>query len=93
MRIFSVALEMSATWLAPLAMTRIGPLRVGLWSINWQIACILGAVSLIWVAQSSYTAALSLVVAVVLSRIGLWGFDLSVQMLVQEVRFPNDQVQ
>ena len=87
MRTVSVALEVSATWLAPWAMDKVGPLRTGLWSINWQIFFLICAVVVFWIAQSPLVAALGLVIGVVLSRIGLWGFDLSVQILVQEVCF------
>ena len=87
MRTVSVALEISATWLAPRAMDKVGPLRTGLWSINWQISFLLCAVVVFWIVQSPLMAALGLVFGVVLSRIGLWGFDLSVQILVQEVCF------
>ena len=85
MRTVSAGLEMSATWLAPRAMDRVGPLRSGLWSINWQIFFLIGSVTVFWVVESSSIAALGLVVGVVLSRVGLWGFDLSVQILVQQV--------
>ena len=85
MRTVSVALEVSATWLAPWAMDKVGPLRTGLWSINWQIFFLICAVVVFWIVQSPLVAALGLVIGVVLSRIGLWGFDLSVQILVQEV--------
>ena len=85
MRTISVVLEMSATWIAPWAMDKVGPLRAGLWSISEQIFLLVGAVISFWVVKSPSMSALSLVVGVVLSRVGLWGFDLSVQILVQEV--------
>ena len=87
MRTTSVVLEMSATWVAPWAMNKVGPLRAGLWSISEQIFLLVGAVIAFWVVKSPSMSALSLVVGVVLSRAGLWGFDLSVQVLVQEVCF------
>ncbi len=86
LRTASVALEMSATWLAPLASHKVGPVRAGLWSISWQTTAIIGAVSFFWVAPDPLVAAGCLVAGVAVSRIGLWGFDLSVQVLVQEVR-------
>jgi len=85
LRTVSVALEMSATWLAPLAMNKVGPLRAGLWSVSWQVVCVFGAVASIWTSGTPYFAALGLIAGVVLSRVGLWGFDLSVQILLQEV--------
>ena len=86
LRTASVALEMSATWLAPLASHKVGPVRAGLWSISWQATAIIGAVSFFLAAQDPLVAAGCLVAGVAVSRIGLWGFDLCVQVLVQEVR-------
>lgn len=87
LRTVSVAFEISATWLAPLAMRIIGPTRAGLWFINWQIACVVVAASCFWGTYSTSIdiAAWGFIVGVILSRIGLWGFDLCVQVLVQEV--------
>lgn len=86
LRTLSTALEVSATWLAPLAMNKVGPLRAGLWSITWQMACTAVAVSAIWLMPSPSIGNLGLVAGVILSRVGLWSFDLCVQIIVQEVR-------
>jgi solute carrier family 40 (iron-regulated transporter), member 1 len=86
MRTVAVVFEMSATWLAPRAMTRAGPVRAGLWFVIWQAASLAAAVS--WFSGSrtgSLPAALGLVIGVVASRVGLWGFDLCVQLIIQEV--------
>ncbi|KAJ5629757.1 hypothetical protein N7528_003414 [Penicillium herquei] len=85
MRIGSVAAEVSGTWIAPLIMNRIGPIRSGLWFLNWQFCCVAGAALTfaLWDSNSQIVAG-SLIVGVALSRIGLWGFDLSAQFLVQE---------
>lgn len=86
MRIGSVAAELSGTWIAPVVMHRIGPIRSGLWFLNWQLLCVAGAtVAFVFWNSTSKLVAGSLVVGVALSRIGLWGFDLSAQFLVQEV--------
>lgn len=86
MRIGSVAAELSGTWIAPIIMNRIGPIRSGLWFLNWQFCCVAGAAAayIPWDSNSRLVAG-CLVIGVALSRIGLWGFDLSVQFLVQEV--------
>lgn len=86
MRIGSVAAELSGTWIAPIIMNRIGPIRSGLWFLNWQFCCVAGAAAAYvpWDSNSQLVAG-CLVIGVALSRIGLWGFDLSVQFLVQEV--------
>ncbi|KAJ5697526.1 hypothetical protein N7488_011210 [Penicillium malachiteum] len=85
MRIGSVAAEVSGTWIAPLIMNRIGPIRSGLWFLNWQFCCVAGAALTfaLWDSNSQIVAG-SLIVGVALSRIGLWGFDLSAQFLVQD---------
>jgi iron-regulated transporter 1 len=86
-RTLSVAFEMSATWLAPLAMNKIGPTRAGLWFINWQAVCVVVAISFFWGTQLPFLAASGLVFGVIASRIGLWGFDLCVQIIIQEVNY------
>lgn len=86
MRIGAVAAEISGTWTAPIIMNRIGPIRSGLWFLNWQFVCVAGAAVafVAWDSSSRYVAG-TLIAGVALSRVGLWGFDLSVQFLVQEV--------
>ena len=85
LRTLSTAIEISATWLAPVAMDKVGPLRGGLWFINWQLSCLVGAFSSFWFIRMPSVAALGLVVGVMTSRVGLWGFDLCVQIIIQEV--------
>ncbi|TKA71732.1 hypothetical protein B0A55_08537 [Friedmanniomyces simplex] len=76
--------EMSATWLGPILMQRIGTVRAGIWFINWQIFCVGVACLCLWIDANSIVAAAGTVAAVIASRVGLWGFDLSVQIIVQE---------
>ncbi|PFH49799.1 hypothetical protein AMATHDRAFT_146811 [Amanita thiersii Skay4041] len=83
-RIVSVAFEISATWLAPVAMAKIGSIRAGLWFINWQITWVTIAVVLFLRAKSLMLSAMGLVGGVILSRVGLWGFDLCAQVIIQE---------
>ncbi|KAJ5558334.1 hypothetical protein N7535_008547 [Penicillium sp. DV-2018c] len=85
MRIASVAAELSGTWAAPVIMNRIGPIRSGLWFLNWQLACLAAAAAafVLWDSSSRVVAGV-LIAGVAVSRVGLWGFDLSVQFLVQE---------
>ena len=91
MRTASVLLEVSATWLAPMIITRIGSVRAGLWSINWQLLCLVPTVSLFTIIEMPRMAAFVMVTGVVLSRVGLWGFDLSVQQIVQESVEPESR--
>ncbi|KAF2127936.1 hypothetical protein P153DRAFT_294412 [Dothidotthia symphoricarpi CBS 119687] len=85
LRLVSVVLELSATCAVPILMKRIGPVRSGLWFINEQLLSIGLAVSLFSViGPQTQLAGGALVLGFALSRLGLWGFDLCVQYLVQE---------
>lgn len=85
MRLVSVALELSATVAAPWLMNKIGAVRAGLWFINEQLLAIALAIGLfLTVDNKPILAGAALVLGVCFSRIGLWGFDLCVQYLVQE---------
>lgn len=84
-RTCSVILEIAATWTAPLFMAKIGPIRAGIWFINWQMFCLAGAAGIFWGVQNPIIAASGLVAGTILSRIGLRSFDLCTQIIVQEV--------
>jgi iron-regulated transporter 1 len=80
-----VILELSATCAAPWLMNRIGAIRAGLWFINEQLLSIALAIGLFFYYRDEKMIAGGVLVAgVALSRLGLWGFDLNVQYLVQE---------
>ncbi|KAF2246749.1 hypothetical protein BU26DRAFT_521181 [Trematosphaeria pertusa] len=85
MRLVAVIVELSATCAAPALMRRIGAVRSGLWFINEQLLSAALAIALFTTLGSqTKLAGGALVVGVILSRLGLWGFDLCVQYLVQE---------
>jgi iron-regulated transporter 1 len=85
MRLVAVLFELSATCAAPLLMGRIGAVRAGLWFINEQLLSVALALALFSLVDSQTKfAGGALVTGVTLSRLGLWGLDLSVQYLVQE---------
>lgn len=87
-RTFGVVFEVLATWVAPWLMGRIGAIRAGLWMSSWQVTMLAAGVSVFWVfdmKSNSLIAASGLVGGTVLSRLGLRGFDLCVQLIVQEV--------
>jgi iron-regulated transporter 1 len=50
--------------------------------------CLAGAASVFWVVESQIVAVSGLVGGTILSCVGLWGFDLSAQIIVQKIRFP-----
>ncbi len=85
-RTLSVVFEVLATWVAPWLMGRIGPARAGLWLSSWQVASLVAGTALFWVfGDHPVIAASALVGGTILSRLGLRGFDLCVQIIVQEV--------
>lgn len=69
--------------------SRVGPVRAGLWFINWQLAWVLVAVILFLNVPSPIFAASGLAAGVILSRLGLWGFDLCAQVIIQRVSAPH----
>ena len=86
-RTLSVAFEVLATWVAPWLMIKIGPIRSGAWLILWQIF-FLGAgmaVFWTWAEDQPIVSASGLVGGTILSRLGLRGFDLCIQLIIQEV--------
>uniref|UniRef100_D8QH90 Solute carrier family 40 member n=1 Tax=Schizophyllum commune (strain H4-8 / FGSC 9210) TaxID=578458 RepID=D8QH90_SCHCM len=85
-RTVSVACELSATWLAPLVMRRIGPVRTGIWFVSWQCVCLAAGTSAFWSlrATNARLGAAALVAGSIISRVGLWGYDLSAQVIIQE---------
>lgn len=84
-RTLSTIFELSATWIAPRLMKRVHPARVGMWFLSWQMLWLGAAVSFFWAERMPIVAASGLVVGTILSRIGLWGYDLSAQFIIQEV--------
>ena len=84
-RTLSVVFELSATWIAPRLMKRIHPTRAGMWFLSWQMLWLGAAVSFFWAEPRPIVAASGLVAGTILSRIGLWGYDLSAQFIIQEV--------
>jgi solute carrier family 40 (iron-regulated transporter), member 1 len=87
----STVFELTATWIAPRLMRRIGVIRTGMWSISWQMVWLAAAISWFFYywkhgyPSNSLLPAVGLAAAVSFSRVGLWGYDLSVQNIVQDV--------
>ncbi|TDZ13415.1 Solute carrier family 40 member 2 [Colletotrichum spinosum] len=88
-RTVSTLFELGATWAAPRLTSKIGPVRAGIWSLSWQMTWLAAGVG--WFLSdassgsgtSSAGAVGGLVAGVVLSRVGLWGYDLSAQTIIQ----------
>ncbi|KAJ4858403.1 ferroportin1 (FPN1) domain-containing protein [Trichoderma breve] len=85
-RTLGVTFEVLSTWAAPWLMGRIGPVRAGLWMSSWQVVMLVAGVCIFWEfdGKDSIIPASGLVGGTVLSRLGLRGFDLCVQLIVQE---------
>lgn len=86
LRTISTVFELSATWLAPKVINKIGPVRGGIWFLNWQLAMVSLSGIVLWLDNSKWAVAV-LLAGVILSRVGLWGFDLCAQIIIQEVSF------
>lgn len=86
-RTLSVSFEVLATWFAPWLIGKIGPVRAGLWLSTLQVTPLIGGTVGFILLKSSALSATALVVGTIFSRLGLRGFDLSTQLIVQEVRF------
>lgn len=92
----STVIELSATWAAPRLMNYMGPIRGGIWSLSWQMISLtlglsfflrdgVGTDGFSTDTNHSWTSVAGLIVAIALSRLGLWGYDLCAQTIVQEV--------
>ncbi|PNS19937.1 hypothetical protein CAC42_7904 [Sphaceloma murrayae] len=84
LRTGSAVFEISATWIAPMMMDWIGAVRSGIWLLNWQVVCLGIAAATMWVQNTVFGGLWLFLPMVMLSRAGLWGFDLSAQYLIQE---------
>lgn len=89
-RVGSSIFELSATWAAPFLMKKIGVVRAGIWSLAWQMTCLAGALGWYFsnfegMGTNSLFSATGLAVGVAFSRMGLWGYDLSAQNIIQDV--------
>ncbi|KAH6628179.1 Ferroporti-1 [Chaetomium tenue] len=84
-RTLSVFFEVLATWVAPWLMGRVGPVRAGLWLSGWQVTTLVAGITVFWIFDDDpVVSASALVSGTILSRLGLRGFDLCVQIIVQE---------
>jgi len=84
--------ELSATWLSPWLHRRIGTVRSGIWFLNAELLFVAFACGILWLPdehKSKVAVTLTLVSMVILSRTGLWGFDLSAQLIIQDEVEPD----
>lgn len=93
-RLVSTVAELSATWASPRLMARVGCVRAGGWSVTWQMVWLtagaavylaLGVRGTLGGADNGTWGVTGLVIGVIMSRIGLWGFELAVSNIIQDV--------
>lgn len=86
LRLASVVTELAGTWVAPIVMDRIGPVRAGLWFLLWQVFCVLAfAGPTVTSDAMAKSVGVALAAGITFKRVGLWGSDLAIQYIVQEV--------
>jgi iron-regulated transporter 1 len=87
LRGLAAVFELSATWLGPWLRARIGAVRAGIWFLNAELIFIALACVALWLPAGAIPSVVTTTVllgAVILSRTGLWGFDLSAQLIIQD---------
>lgn len=92
LRGLAAVFELSATWLGPWLHTRIGAVRAGIWFLNAELIFIALACVVLWLPSDTIpgvATTITLIAAVILSRTGLWGFDLSAQLIIQDEVEPD----
>jgi len=90
LRAIAVIVGIVATFLSAPVIRFIGPIRAGIWFLSWQTILLVPATIVMFLSVSPALQGGLLVGFVSVSRLGLWGFDLSEQYLVQQVsRFLN----
>lgn len=92
LRGLAAVFELSATWLGPWLHARIGAVRAGIWFLNAELIFIALSCVVLWLPAGtvpSIATTFALVAAVIFSRTGLWGFDLSAQLIIQDEVEPD----
>lgn len=92
LRGLAAVFELSATWLGPWLHTRIGAVRAGIWFLNAELIFIALSCVVLWLPSDTIpgvATTIALVAAVIFSRTGLWGFDLSAQLIIQNEVEPD----
>ena len=88
LRATAVIIGIIATFLSPPLVRKIGPVRAGIWFLSWQTIFLSPVPIVMFLSLNKSLQGGVLVAFVSISRLGLWGFDLSEQYLVQQVPRP-----
>src|SRR5579859_1157976 len=84
LRAIAVIVGIAATFLSGPLIRRIGSVRAGIWFLSWQTIFLLPVVVAMFLPLGVGLQGGLMVGFVSISRLGLWGFDLSEQYLVQQ---------
>jgi len=85
LRAIAVIMGIAATFASPPIIRRVGSVRAGIWFLSWQTIFLLPVPISLFLSLNFKLQGAFLVGFVSISRLGLWGFDLSEQYLVQQV--------
>lgn len=84
LRTLSAIFELTSTFIAPFLSKRIGPIRTGIWCLSWQSLCLSLAVLPFYATHLTSSAPIILLITfTLLSRPGLFAYDLTAQLLIQ----------
>ncbi|TPX57326.1 hypothetical protein PhCBS80983_g03908 [Powellomyces hirtus] len=84
MRFLAVFAGLASTFAIPRMVRKIGLVRTGLWAVWCQFASLVPAAAAFWVMEDKVTAGILLFSGTILSRFGLWMFDLAQTQIMQE---------
>lgn len=62
------------------------------WFLNWQILWLAATIAVFWSESRVIVAASCLSAGTIMSRVGLWGYDLSAQVIIQTVSPISERV-
>lgn len=93
MRMISTLAELSSTFAAPNLMSRIGPVRAGIWFLSCQAVSLTPVVCVLWTGfvGLGHASLPVFVITLMLSRFGLWSFDLCAQLIIQQSAIPSQR--
>lgn len=85
LRTASTIFELATTLAAPAVIRRFGPYRAAAWYADFQCSALIPTCILfIYLGQVTVSAAIVLSIGTIISRLGLWGFELCVQIIIQD---------
>lgn len=85
LRTASTIFELATTLAAPAVIRKFGAYRAAAWYADFQVAALLPTCILfIYLGEVTVSAAIVLSIGTIISRLGLWGFELCAQIIIQD---------